>query len=173
LVVEYVLGYIEIQSPHGTIYFSSGTKFNASSTSNSSKLTVSKSVPQIPRWTSYSIEIATADAPNASTLSSATIQLFGSRGNSDNHIVEGTEGFKRGSVVKSIFCGENLGELQHLVLTRQNSDNDTNTSMGWFVDHIIIKELGNSGQERSWVRSTLFSTLHTSSSILMPSFVSN
>ncbi|XP_043937953.1 lipoxygenase homology domain-containing protein 1 isoform X2 [Protopterus annectens] len=94
----------------------------------------------VPKSNKYVVSVQTADIPGSGTDADVFINIFGENGDTgERRLDNDKDNFERGSLDKFTIEAPNLGRLRKITIGHNNKG----SSAGWFLDKVIIDDIGN------------------------------
>ncbi|KAI2661945.1 Lipoxygenase homology domain-containing protein 1 [Labeo rohita] len=89
----------------------------------------------MPKYNKYVVSVFTADVKGSGTDADVFLNIFGENGDTDND----KNNFERGTEDKFTIEAPNLGRVRKITIGHNNKG----SSAGWFVEKVIVDDLGN------------------------------
>ncbi|KAK2837787.1 hypothetical protein Q5P01_014999 [Channa striata] len=94
----------------------------------------------IPKYNKYVVSVFTADVKGSGTDADVFINVFGEFGDTgERRLDNDKDNFEKGTEDKFTLEAPNLGKIRKITLGHNNKG----SSAGWFVDKVIVDDLGN------------------------------
>ncbi|KAM9858421.1 lipoxygenase homology domain-containing protein 1 [Aulostomus maculatus] len=94
----------------------------------------------MPKYNKYAVSVFTADIKGSGTDADVFINVFGEFGDSgERRLDSGKNNFEKGTEDKFTIDAPNLGKVRKITIGHNNKG----SSPGWFVDKVILEDLGN------------------------------
>ncbi|XP_075875519.1 lipoxygenase homology domain-containing protein 1 [Nelusetta ayraudi] len=95
---------------------------------------------EIPKFNKYVVSVFTADVKGSGTDADVFINIFGELGDTGERLLDNNKNnFEKGTEDKFTIDSPNLGKVRKITLGHNNKG----SSAGWFVDKVIVDDLGN------------------------------
>uniref|UniRef100_A0A3Q3MN87 Lipoxygenase homology domains 1b n=1 Tax=Mastacembelus armatus TaxID=205130 RepID=A0A3Q3MN87_9TELE len=94
----------------------------------------------VPKYNKYVVSVFTADVKGSGTDADVFINVFGEFGDTgERRLDNGKNNFEKGTEDKFTIEAPNLGKIRRITIGHNNKG----SSAGWFVDKVIVDDLGN------------------------------
>ncbi|XP_075955405.1 lipoxygenase homology domain-containing protein 1 isoform X1 [Anarhichas minor] len=94
----------------------------------------------IPKYNKYIVSVFTADVKGSGTDADVFINIFGEFGNTGERRLDNDKNnFEKGTEDKFTMEAPNLGKVRKITIGHNNKG----TSAGWFVDKVVVDDMGN------------------------------
>ncbi|KAE8291828.1 Lipoxygenase-like proteiny domain-containing protein 1 [Larimichthys crocea] len=95
---------------------------------------------EMPKYNKYVVSVFTADVKGSGTDADVFINIFGEFGDTGERRLDNEkDNFEKGTEDKFTFEAPNLGKVRKITIGHNNKG----SSAGWFVDKVIVDDLGN------------------------------
>ncbi|KAL0979113.1 hypothetical protein UPYG_G00180880 [Umbra pygmaea] len=94
----------------------------------------------IPKYNKYVVSVFTSDAKGSGTDADVFINIFGEFGDTgERRLDNNKDNFEKGTEDKFTLEAPNLGKIRKITMGHNNKG----SSAGWFVDKVVLDDLGN------------------------------
>ncbi|KAG9355040.1 hypothetical protein JZ751_001753, partial [Albula glossodonta] len=94
----------------------------------------------VPKYNKYIVSVFTADVKGSGTDADVFINIFGENGDTgERRLDNDRDNFERGTEDKFTIESPNLGKIRKITIGHNNKG----SSAGWFVDKVIVDDMGN------------------------------
>ncbi|XP_028851636.1 lipoxygenase homology domain-containing protein 1 isoform X2 [Denticeps clupeoides] len=95
---------------------------------------------EMPKYNKYVVSVFTADTKGSGTDADVFINIFGELGDTGERRLDNDKNnFERGTEDKFTIEAPNLGKVRKITIGHNNKG----SSAGWFVDKVVVDDLGN------------------------------